>query len=134
MCGICGIAIPRTASRSIDPRVLERMRDTLAHRGPDDCGLFIEQGIGLGHRRLSIVDVAGGHQPMASDDGSLQMVYNGEVYNHLDIRAELERRGHAYRTRCDTETVLRLYQEDGTAITRAPPRHVCLRYLESAHS
>ena len=95
------------------------MRDTLAHRGPDDCGLFIDQGVGLGHRRLSIVDVAGGHQPIANDDGSLQMVYNGEVYNHLDIRAELERRGHAYRTRCDTETVLRLYQEDGT---RSPER------------
>jgi asparagine synthase (glutamine-hydrolysing) len=99
--------------------MLERMRDTLAHRGPDDRGLFVEEGIGLGHRRLSIVDLAGGHQPMANDDGSLQIVYNGEVYNHLDIRAELERRGQTYRTHSDTETVLRLYDVDGS---RSPER------------
>jgi asparagine synthase (glutamine-hydrolysing) len=90
------------------------MRDTLTHRGPDDCGVFVEEGIGLGHRRLSIVDVEGGHQPMASDDGSLQIVYNGEVYNHLDIRADLEHRGQVYRTRCDTETVLRLFETEGS--------------------
>lgn len=119
MCGICGIAIPRESTRSIDLGALERMRDVLAHRGPDDCGLFVEDGIGLGHRRLSIVDVAGGHQPIASDDGSLQLVYNGEIYNHLDIRAELERQGQVYRTRCDTETVLRLYDVVGA---RSPER------------
>ncbi len=119
MCGICGIAIPQKSSRTIDPQVLERMRDVLTHRGPDDAGFYVEDKVGLGHRRLSIVDVSGGHQPVATDDGALHLVYNGEVYNHLDIRAELEQRGHTYRTRCDTETVLRLYQQDGT---RSPER------------
>jgi asparagine synthase (glutamine-hydrolysing) len=87
------------------------------HRGPDDCGLFLEEGVGLGHRRLSIIDVAAGHQPMASDDESMQIVYNGEVYNHAALRAELEARGVRYRTRCDTETVLRMYEAEGA---RAP--------------
>ena len=71
MCGICGIALPDGSSRRLDAALIERMRDVLAHRGPDGCGLFVDQGIGLGHRRLSIVDVAGGLQPMASADGHL---------------------------------------------------------------
>jgi asparagine synthase (glutamine-hydrolysing) len=90
------------------------MRDTLTHRGPDDCGLFTEGRVGLGHRRLSIIDVAAGHQPMADDTESLLIVYNGEIYNHLDLRTGLERRGHRYRTRCDTETILHLYREAGS--------------------
>jgi asparagine synthase (glutamine-hydrolysing) len=95
------------------------MRDVLTHRGPDDCGLFFDEGVGLGHRRLSIIDVAAGHQPMANDDGSLHIVYNGEVYNHPALRTELEARGVRYRTRCDTETVLRIYEAEGA---RAPRR------------
>lgn len=86
----------------------------MTHRGPDDCGLFLEGCVGLGHRRLSIIDVAAGHQPMADESGSLHIVYNGEIYNHPDLRPELERRGHRYRTRCDTETILHLYQEAGS--------------------
>jgi asparagine synthase (glutamine-hydrolysing) len=89
------------------------MRDVLTHRGPDDCGLFLDETVGLGHRRLSIIDVAAGHQPMTSDDGSLHIVYNGEVYNHPLLRAELESRGIRYRTHCDTETVLRMYEVEG---------------------
>jgi asparagine synthase (glutamine-hydrolysing) len=118
MCGICGIALSSRSSRRLDRRRLERMRDVLTHRGPDDCGLFVEDGVGLGHRRLSIIDVASGHQPMASDDGSLQIVYNGEVYNHPALRAELETRGVRYRTRCDTETVLRVYEAEGAKAPR----------------
>jgi len=95
------------------------MRDVLTHRGPDGFGLFIEDGIGLGHRRLSIVDVARGQQPMASDDGSLQLVYNGEVYNHPELSAELQARGVRYHTHCDTETVLRAFEIYGT---RTPER------------
>ena len=89
------------------------MRDTMTHRGPDDCGVFHQGRVGLAHRRLSIIDVAGGHQPMHDDSGSLHIVYNGEVYNHQELRASLERRGHRYRTRCDTESILRLYHEEG---------------------
>jgi asparagine synthase (glutamine-hydrolysing) len=89
------------------------MRDVIRHRGPDDKGTFIDGRVGLGHRRLSIVDVAAGHQPMANEDGSLHITYNGEIYNHADFRARLEERGHVYRTHCDTETILHLYEEDG---------------------
>lgn len=98
---------------TIDVGVLERMRDALLHRGPDDSGIFIRDGVGLGHRRLSIVDVAAGHQPMTNEDGTLHIVYNGEIYNHADFRARLEARGHVYRTHCDTETILHLYEEEG---------------------
>jgi asparagine synthase (glutamine-hydrolysing) len=97
----------------VERRVLERMRDVIAHRGPDDYGLFIDGAVGLGHRRLSIVDVGGGHQPMTNEDGSLHVVYNGEIYNHAEFRPQLEARGHVYRTHCDTETILHLYEEEG---------------------
>ena len=89
------------------------MRDVITHRGPDDAGLFVDRRVGLGHRRLSIVDVAAGHQPMTNEDGSLQIIYNGEIYNHADYRSELEARGHVYHTHCDTETILHLYEEHG---------------------
>ncbi|MEP7198304.1 MAG: asparagine synthase (glutamine-hydrolyzing), partial [Chloroflexota bacterium] len=97
----------------MDERTLERMRDVIRHRGPDDHGSYVGEQIGLGHRRLSIVDVAGGHQPMTNEDGTLHITYNGEIYNHADFRAELEARGHVYQTHCDTETILHLYEEEG---------------------
>ncbi len=118
MCGICGIALSARSRRRVDALELVRMRDTMTHRGPDDYGIFDEGRVGLAHRRLSIIDVAGGHQPMHDDAGSLHIVYNGEIYNHPDLRASLERHGHRYRTRCDTETILRLYQEDGAQAVR----------------
>jgi len=98
--------------RQLDVRVLERMRDVITHRGPDDEGVFVDGRVGLGHRRLSIVDVAAGHQPMTNEDGSLHIIYNGEIYNHADFRESLEARGHVYRTHCDTETILHLYEEE----------------------
>ncbi|HEX8292554.1 MAG TPA: asparagine synthase (glutamine-hydrolyzing) [Pyrinomonadaceae bacterium] len=113
MCGINGIALSSRSGRRVEAGLVERMRDVLTHRGPDDCGLFVEGSVGLGHRRLSIVDVAAGHQPMTNEDGSLQIVYNGEVYNHADHRPGLEAQGHVYRTHCDTETILHLYEEKG---------------------
>ncbi len=85
----------------------------LTHRGPDDAGLFIDGRVGLGHRRLSIVDVRRGHQPMKNEDGTIHIVYNGEIYNHADFRASLEASGHVYETHCDTETILHLYEEHG---------------------
>jgi asparagine synthase (glutamine-hydrolysing) len=115
MCGINGIALSTRSRRNVSASVLERMRDVITHRGPDDEGLFIDGAVGLGHRRLSIVDVAAGHQPMTNEDGTLHITYNGEIYNHADYRAELEARGHVYRTHCDTETILHLYEEHGAA-------------------
>ena len=116
MCGINGIALSSRSGRRLDLAALERMRDVITHRGPDDEGIFVDVRsgrIGLGHRRLSIVDVAAGHQPMTNEDGSLQITYNGEIYNHAEFRASLEARGHVYRTHCDTETILHLYEEYG---------------------
>ena len=96
------------------------MRDVQFHRGPDDGSVFVEDNVGLGHRRLSIVDVSHGGQPMFNEDGSCVIVYNGEIYNHADYRAELEAKGHVYQTHCDTETILHLYEEYGAE---------CVEYL-----
>src|SRR5882672_834813 len=114
MCGINGIALSSRSGRSLDVGLLAKMRDVITHRGPDDEGLFIDGPVGLGHRRLSIVDVKAGHQPMTNEDKTLHITYNGEIYNHADYRAELEARGHVYQTHCDTETILHLYEEYGT--------------------
>jgi asparagine synthase (glutamine-hydrolysing) len=113
MCGINGIGFSTRSGRQIDAGVLKRMRDVITHRGPDDDGIYIDGRVGLGHRRLSIVDVAAGHQPMSTVDGSLYITYNGEIYNHADYRDELIARGHIYQTHCDTETILHLYAEHG---------------------
>ncbi|HEU4871094.1 MAG TPA: asparagine synthase (glutamine-hydrolyzing) [Pyrinomonadaceae bacterium] len=113
MCGINGIAFSSRSGRTVSRGQLEAMRDVVRHRGPDDEGLFIDRNVGLGHRRLSIVDVAAGHQPMTNEDASLHMTYNGEIYNHADYREWLESRGHVYKTHCDTETILHLYEEHG---------------------
>ena len=115
MCGICGIVIPDDSSRSIDEGAFTRLRDTIAHRGPDGYGVFVEPGVALGHRRLSIVDVVHGTQPMASEDGSLQLIYNGEVFNHPALMAQLKADGVQYRTHCDTETVLHIFERRGEA-------------------
>jgi asparagine synthase (glutamine-hydrolysing) len=113
MCGINGIALSSRSRARVAERVLERMRDIITHRGPDDAGLYLNGNVGLGHRRLSIVDVAAGHQPMTNEDGTLHITYNGEIYNHADFREELEARGHRYQTHCDTETIIHLYEEHG---------------------
>src|SRR6266513_137358 len=112
MCGIAGI-VKLNPQETVDEACLTRMRDVLRHRGPDGAGLWIEGPVGLGHRRLAIVDVAGGHLPMATEDESVWIAYNGEVYNHAALRPGLEARGHRYRTRSDAETILHLYEEEG---------------------
>src|SRR5437660_5328807 len=112
MCGIVGI-VNLDPREPVDETLLKRMRDVLRHRGPDGEGLWIEGPVGLGHRRLAIVDVAGGHQPLANEDESVWIAYNGEIYNHAALRPGLEQRGHRYRTRSDAETILHLYEEDG---------------------
>lgn len=113
MCGINGIALSSRSEKQINREMLTAMRDEIRHRGPDDAGLFIDRNIGFGHRRLAIVDVAHGAQPMANADESCVIIYNGEVYNHADYRAELTAKGYAFQTRCDTETILHLYEEHG---------------------
>ncbi|MEO7458370.1 MAG: asparagine synthase (glutamine-hydrolyzing) [Gemmatimonadaceae bacterium] len=115
MCGICGIALSSRSGAEVQRATVERMRDVMTHRGPDGAGMFVDGRIGLGHRRLSIVDPEAGQQPMATDDGAIQIVYNGEVYNHPDIARRMEAEGHHYHTHCDTESVLKLYEQHGTA-------------------
>jgi asparagine synthase (glutamine-hydrolysing) len=115
MCGIAGIAHLGTAE-PVDRTLLERMTKRLAHRGPDDDGILVDGPVGLGSRRLAIVDLSpSGHQPMANEDESVWIVFNGEIYNHLALRRGLEARGHRYRGRSDTETILHLYEERGEA-------------------
>jgi asparagine synthase (glutamine-hydrolysing) len=112
MCGIAGI-VSYDPRAHVDAARVMRMRDCLAHRGPDEAGLWVDGPVGLGHRRLSIVDVDAGQQPMTNEDGSILIVFNGEIYNHRELRPELMARGHVYRTRCDTESILHLYEERG---------------------
>ncbi|HUF92362.1 MAG TPA: asparagine synthase (glutamine-hydrolyzing) [Candidatus Limnocylindria bacterium] len=112
MCGIAGI-VRLDGSIGVDETRLKRMRDVLRHRGPDGEGLWIDGAVGLAHRRLSIVDVAAGQQPMSNEDDTAWIVYNGEIYNHAGLRPGLEARGHCYRTRSDTETILHLWEDLG---------------------
>ncbi len=118
MCGITGIFDTR-AKRDVPRDILVAMNDAIAHRGPDDDGFHLEPGLGLGHRRLSIIDVAGGHQPIWNEDETVGIVYNGEIYNYRSLVVELEARGHRFRTRCDTEVVIHAWEEWGEAcVTR----------------
>src|ERR1041384_4203722 len=112
------VAVPINSGRSINESLLTRMRDTMVHRGPDDAGLFMDRQAGLGHRRLSIVDLAGGHQPMSNEDRMIWISYNGEIYNHRELRPLLERQGHTYQTECDTETIIHLYEDQGAGAVK----------------
>ena len=111
MCGIAGV-LYNDPARPVDTAVLKAMGDAIAHRGPDGEGFFHAPGIGLVHRRLSIIDLEGGSQPMGNEDGSIQVVFNGEIYNHQHLRGGLEVRGHRFRTRSDTEVLVHLYEEE----------------------
>ena len=116
MCGIAGF-IDYWERRAIEPvirkRLLKRMNDVIRHRGPDDEGFFLKDGVALGMRRLSIIDLAGGAQPISGEDGSVTIVFNGEIYNFQELRPELEKRGHTFKTHSDTETIVHAYEEYG---------------------
>jgi asparagine synthase (glutamine-hydrolysing) len=117
MCGVAGIF--RRGGEPIDPGVLRRMSDALVHRGPDGEGFHVEPGrpsVGLASRRLAVIDIPGGAQPMSTEDSRFTIVYNGEVFNAAELRAQLEGRGHRFRSRCDTEVVLRGYAEWGPSV------------------
>ena len=112
MCGICGIFFSERNWR-VQGDVLAGMNGRIVHRGPDDDGFFVEENVGLAMRRLSIIDVKSGHQPLANENEDIWIVFNGEIYNHAELRAALEARGHRYRTHSDTETIVHLYEEYG---------------------
>jgi asparagine synthase (glutamine-hydrolysing) len=111
MCGIAGIIGSHTDQ--IERETIHRMCQTLVHRGPDDEGIFVTNGAGLGMRRLSIIDLAGGHQPVFNEDGTIAVVFNGEIYNFRELRRELENQGHHFNTRTDTEVIVHLYEDLG---------------------
>jgi asparagine synthase (glutamine-hydrolysing) len=113
MCGLVGY-VDLHNKRRVEKEILVRMADTVRHRGPDDAGYFIEENVGLGFRRLSIVDLEGGHQPMCNEDGSAVLVCNGEIYNYRELSAMLKQKGHVFRTNCDVEVLLHLYEEYDT--------------------
>ena len=116
MCGICGIF--DLAGRPIERETLTRMKASIRHRGPDGEGELVDHEVGLGHRRLSIIDVGGGGQPIGNEDGSLQVVFNGEIYNFIELREELEKAGHRFTTRSDTEVIVHAYEQWGPACVK----------------
>ena len=114
MCGICGV-FTFGSHEEVNPQRLTAMARTMVHRGPDDEGTYVnpDRKVGFGFRRLSIIDLSSGHQPMTNEDGSIWIVFNGEIYNHGELRQELEAKGHTYRTKADTESVIHAYEEWG---------------------
>jgi len=112
MCGIAGI-FHVESSKPVDPERIKRMTDAIAHRGPDGSGVWTAPGIGLGHRRLSIIDLGGGAQPMLTEDERLVLSFNGEIYNFRELRKELEAIGHHFRTHSDSEVILEAYRAWG---------------------
>jgi len=112
MCGICG-KLEFDIEAKVAPNLLKQMADAIVHRGPDDEGYYVKGPIGLGFRRLSIIDLSGGHQPLANEDGSIWIVFNGEIYNYQELRALLLSKGHVFKTQSDTEVIVHLYEEYG---------------------
>jgi asparagine synthase (glutamine-hydrolysing) len=112
---MCGIAGQLLLQRNAELAGIRSMCDQIRHRGPDDEGYHLDGGCGLGMRRLSIIDLASGHQPISNEDGSVWVVFNGEIYNFQELRADLIRSGHRFKTNSDTETLVHLYEQEGVA-------------------
>src|SRR5216110_295446 len=115
MCGICG-QLNFVGNEPVELETIRRMTGTIAHRGPDDEGYLFSGSLGFGFRRLSIIDLAGGHQPMSDAEETVWVILNGEIYNLKELRAELEQRGHHFRTRSDTEVIVHGYKEWGSDV------------------
>ena len=111
MCGIVGVFDLARANK-IEGALVDRMCDAIIHRGPDDAGKYIDRWIGMGMRRLAIIDRAGGKQPLANEDDSVWVVFNGEIYNHVELRQDLQGKGHVFQTTSDTEVLVHLYEEE----------------------
>jgi asparagine synthase (glutamine-hydrolysing) len=112
MCGITGI-VYIDKERKADAAILKNMADSIFHRGPDDEGYYLNNNVGLGFRRLSIIDLSTGHQPLSNEDQSIWIVFNGEIYNYKELQDDLIRQGHVFRTKSDTETIVHLYEQYG---------------------
>src|SRR5438270_12386231 len=112
MCGIAGF-IDAGRRRDTTTGLIDRMCQVIRHRGPDDQGTWVGDGVALGMRRLSIIDLSGGHQPIFNEDGTILVVFNGEIYNYRELQGELRRRGHSFTTDCDTEVIVHAYEEYG---------------------
>jgi asparagine synthase (glutamine-hydrolysing) len=112
MCGICGM-VNSDFEKTVEQPLIKKMCDAIYHRGPDDDGIYVHKNVGIGMRRLSIIDLVTGKQPISNEDGSVWIVFNGEIYNHKHIRNELEARGHIFSTNTDTETIVHAYEEYG---------------------
>jgi len=117
MCGICG-KLEFDPEARIAPNLVKKMADAIIHRGPDDEGYYVKGQIGLGFRRLSIIDLSGGHQPLSNEDGSIWIIFNGEIYNYQELRSELISKGHIFKTQSDTEVIVHLYEESGPDCTK----------------
>ena len=112
MCGICG-TFNYTSHNPIDTEALKRMVYVMRYRGPEEFGIYKDKNIGLGHARLSIIDLSGGQQPVHNEDKTIWIVYNGEVFNYLELREALIKKGHKFYTHSDTEVIIHLYEEKG---------------------
>jgi len=113
LCGICG-KVYHSLNEKVDKVLIQKMSSVLAHRGPDDEGVYLKDNVGLAHKRLSIIDLTpAGHQPMSNEDGSIWIVFNGEIYNFLDLREKLQKKGHTFTSHTDTETIIHLYEDKG---------------------
>ena len=112
MCGICG-AVGPIPENALNAESLQAMMDRIVHRGPDDSGVYRDNHAALGFRRLSIIDLAGGHQPLSNEDGTIWTVFNGEIYNYPALRRRLEAKGHTLRSQGDTEILVHLYEDEG---------------------
>jgi len=132
MCGICGI-LNITGDGKIDSDQLKKMTDVIIHRGPDDVGYYIKDNIGLGIRRLSIIDLVTGHQPISNEDQSIWIVLNGEIYNFLELKDNLIKKGHRFRTKTDTEVIVHLYEEYGTECVKHLRGMFCFALWDDNH-
>jgi asparagine synthase (glutamine-hydrolysing) len=110
MCAICG-KLDLRGGRRVERACIDRMNNTMLHRGPDDGGVYLSRRVGLGHRRLSIIDLATGKQPLSNERDTVWVVFNGEIYNYRGLREDLEAKGHVFRTQTDTEVLVHLYEE-----------------------
>ena len=127
MCGFVGFASAKHNAEEAK-KTIKQMADLIAHRGPDGEGFYVDEQVALGHRRLSIIDLEGGSQPMFNEDGSIVIVFNGEIYNFMELRAQLEAAGHTFSTHSDTEVLIHGYEEWGSGLPAKLRHRACCKH------